>query len=141
MNKQDKIKQLYFEEKYNQIQIARELNVSNKYVSKVLNKDLKYQEEKENRKKISKQKHRTNTINYIKNKRKSNEYDIIYEQLKQMHIQASQELSRGKNIISNRSYRYWNSSVYRYNPKTKCYHLKKEIITGYDVPKKIYWNI
>ena len=129
MNRQEAIKKLYFECKYNQKEIAETLEISNKYVSKVLLEDSRYKEEKEKRKK---------TIDYIKNKRKLN-MNTEYEKLKQMHIQASRELSGGKNI-SNRAFRNWNSSIYKYNDKTKSYYLKKGIVTGFDVPKKINWK-
>lgn len=138
MNKQEKIKELYFDEKYKQKDIASILNLSRQYISKVLLQDSRYKEEKEKRKELSKQKHTQKTVNYMKNKRKSN-VDIGYEQLKQMHIQASQELS-GRKTMSNRAFRDWNSSIYKYNDKTKSYHLKKGIVTGNDVPKKINWK-
>ena len=100
--------------------------------------DDRYKEEKEKRKMLSKKKHKQKTIDYIKKKRASN-IDIGYEQLKQMHLQASQELS-GRKTMSNRAFRDWNSSIYKYNDKTKSYHLKKGIVTGADVPKKINWK-
>lgn len=137
MKNNELIKKLYFEEKYNQTEIAKKLSISNKYVSKVLNNDPKYKEEKEKRKAISKEKHKNKTISYIRNKRKK---DITYDQLKQMHIQASRELSGGRKSINNRAYKKWNSSVYRYDNKTKSYILKKEIKTGYDVPKRVSWK-
>lgn len=140
MDKQEKIKELYFKEKYKQKEIAELLNVSNKYVSKVLIKDYRYKNEKEQRKNLAKAKHRNDTINYIKNKRKSNHIDVEYEKLKQLHIQASIELSEGRKTINNRVFRDWNKSAYKYNSKTKSYHLKKGITTGYDVPKKISWS-
>ena len=56
-----------------------------------------------------------------------------------MHIQASIELSDGRKEISNRAFRDWNSSIYKYDKKGKSYVLKKEIITGIDVPKRIKW--
>ena len=87
MEKQEKIKELYFEYKYNQKEISEILGISNKYVSKVLLKDSRYKEEKEKRKILSKNRHRQKTIDYIKNKRKSN-INTEYEKLKQMHIQA-----------------------------------------------------
>lgn len=96
MDKQEKIKELYFKEKYKQKEIAELLNISNKYVSKVLINDYRYKNEKEQRKNLAKAKHRKDTINYIKNKRKSNHIDVEYEKLKQLHIQASIELSEGK---------------------------------------------
>ena len=62
----------------------------------------------------------------------------INEQLKHEHIQASIELSGGKSI-NNREFRKWNSSAYEYNKNTNEYQLRKEIITSFDVPKKIKW--
>ena len=140
MPKQDKIKELYFDCQYKQIEIAKELNVSTKYISKVLISDSRYKDEKERRKLNSKNIHRQKTIDYIKSKRKSKNTDIDYQILKQMHIQASQELSNGRNTISNRAYRDWNKSAYEYNPKNKCYILKKNINAGADVPKIIKWK-
>ena len=71
MKKQERIKELYFDEKYRQKEIASMLNLSSQYVSKVLLQDSKYKKEKERRKKISKQKHTQKTVNYIKKKRQA----------------------------------------------------------------------
>ena len=43
MKKQDKIKELYFNEKYSQKEIAGILKVSTKYVSKILLLDDRYE--------------------------------------------------------------------------------------------------
>ena len=43
-------------------------------------------------------------------------------------------------LISNRSFRDQNKSIYEYNPKNKTYNLKKDIIAPNDVPKKIDWK-
>lgn len=139
MSKLEEIKELYFNKQYKQKEISDMLNVSKKYVSKILLQDNRYKKEKERRKELSKQKHKEKTINYIKSKRKIKRIDIAYEQLKQMHIQASKELS-GQRNINNRTYKKWNSSIYRYNERTKAYHLKKGIVVGADVPKKISWK-
>lgn len=136
MNKQEEIKELYFNKGCNQKLIAEILNTSNKYVSRVLLNDNRYQEEKIKRNLIAKEKHKKNTIDYIKNKRSKDAYRE-YAILKQMHIQASIELSDGRKEISNRAFRDWNSSIYKYDKKGKSYVLKKEIITGIDVPKRI----
>lgn len=138
MKKQERIKELYFNENYKQKDIANMLNLSSQYVSKVLLQDSRYKKEKEKRKRESKQRHKNKTINYIKNKRKS-KLDVGYEQLKQLHIQASREMSSHRQM-NNRTFRNWNSSIYKYNSKTKSYHLKKGIVTGNDVPKKINWK-
>lgn len=139
MNKQEKIKTMYFNEKYKQKEIAEKLNVSNQYVSRTLLNDNRYKTEKEQRKMLSKERHRRRTIDYIKNKRRSKNTDLEYEYLKQIHNQDSQELSLRK-TIGNIAYRNWNSSIYKYNSKTKSYHLKKGIIAGVDVPKKVKWK-
>lgn len=51
MKKQERIKELYFDEKYSQKEIASMLNLSSQYVSKVLLQDSRYKKEKERRKK------------------------------------------------------------------------------------------
>ena len=140
MNKQEMIKELYFNKKYSQKEIANILDTSNKYVSRILIKDDRYSEEKERRKLDSKITHKQKTKNYINQKRKSKTNDSDYQVLKQMHLQASQELSGGRKTISNRAFRNWNSSAYQYDKKSKSYMLKKEINTGYDVPKRISWK-
>ena len=59
--------------------------------------------------------------------------------LKKMHDQASREMSTGR-TISNRAFRNWNSSIYKYNKKKQSYQLKKGINVGIDVPKTIKWK-
>ncbi len=140
MNKHDKIIELYFNKEFSQKEIANILNTSNKYVSRFLIKDIRYKKEKDRRKLNSKNIHREKTINYIKDKRKSKNTDIDYQILKQMHIQASKELSNSKNAISNKAFRDWNKSAYEYNSKNKSYILKKDIKAGADVPKIIKWK-
>ena len=63
-----------------------------------------------------------------------------YAILKQAHEQASRELSGGKKPISNRAFRDWNPSIYKYNSKSQSYVLKKGIVVGSDVPKRINWK-
>lgn len=137
MSKRDKIKELYFDYKYKQIEIAKELNVSNKYISRILIQDSRYKTEKEERKKFSKQKHEQKTKEYIANKRKNRNIDIVYEYMRCQHNQASFELSGSKNNINNRAFRKWNASAYKYNPQTQSYHLIKNLTATHDVPKII----
>ena len=131
------ILQKYFEEKMKQIDISKQLNISKYKVSRTVSKDSRYHEEKERRKKMAKIQHTEKTKRYITNLRKSR--NMEYASLKQAHIQASLELSGGKVPIGNRAFRDWNSSAYRYDKRSKSYILKKEIIAGADVPRKIKW--
>lgn len=142
MEKQQKIKDLYFNKNYTQTQIAKELNVSNQYVSKILKKESKYLEVKEQRKQINQRKNIQETKDYNKTKRKNAQFrnsadDLI---LKNMHNQASMELSQPKRL-SNMAYRNWNKSAYSYNEKKKRFELKKEIGRSADVPKYIKMEV
>lgn len=139
MSNRNKILQLYFDEKLNQTEIAKILNISNNAVSKVLKADPKYQEEKNNRKQLNKIKRNKDIQRRVEKKRKqTNSSDI--QIIKKMHEQASLELSGGTKPISNRAFRNWNSSVYKYNSRNQSYELKKGINAGADVPKRINWR-
>ena len=138
MNLKEKILELYFIDKLKQKDIATKLQVSKYIVSRTVSKDSRYKIEKSRRKLESKQKNNKDTINYIKNKRNNNQIDYLY--LKAQHEQASRELSQGGKTISNRAYRDWNSSAYKYDKKTKSYVLRKNITAGSDVPKRISWK-
>ncbi|MBO5005787.1 MAG: hypothetical protein J6D03_11380 [Clostridia bacterium] len=141
MSNKERIKELYFNCKYNQTEIAKELNVSTKYVSKVLLLDSRYIKEKTRRQNENRAKNKKETINYITNQRKLIARDVTYEIMKNQHEQASRELSGGRKPIGNRAYRDWNTSIYKFNEKTKSYVLKKGINVGADVPKRIKWNL
>lgn len=127
--------ELYFKQKMKQKDIAEKLNVSKYIVSRVLKEDVRYKQEKERRKEISRQRNNKRKAEAVIRKRTESKND--YAILKNQHIQASLELSGGKTVIGNRAFRKWNSSIYQYNNKTNAYHLKKGIVTGFDVPKKI----
>ena len=131
----------YFQDKMKQKDIANELNISKYRVSRVVTKDERYIKEKERRKKENRIKNRKQTKEYIKTERRRKNDNFSYEQLKQAHIQATIELSGGRNEISNRKFRDWNTSAYRYDQKSQSYKLRKEINAGSDVPKKIKWKM
>ena len=57
MQKKDIIKKLFFDCNYKQIDIAKELDVSTKYISKVLISDDRYKVEKDKRKELSNKRH------------------------------------------------------------------------------------
>lgn len=138
MDKQEKIKKLYFEKNYTQTQIAKELDISNQYISKILKSDPKYLKVKEQRKQMNHQKNVNKTKEYIKSERKIKQFkdnadDLI---LKNMHNQASAELSQSKRI-SNMAFRNWNKSAYTYNEKKKRFEFREELGRSADVPKYI----
>lgn len=129
---------LYFIEKMLQKDIAKKVNISESSVCRIIKKDQRYMQEKENRKRLNKIKRNKDIQRRVEGNRKKNSSDI--QILKKMHEQASLELSGGNKPISNRAFRDWNTSAYKYNYKNKCYELKKDISTGVDVPKRIKWT-
>lgn len=137
MNKKQQIIYLYYEKGLVQTKIAQKLNVSKAYITKIIKKDSRYKEEKENRKKKNKEKNKRETKKYISRKRE--EKRILDACIRKQHIQASNELS-SKKIISNRNFRNWNNSIYEYNYKNKTYILKSKILVTEDVPKRIDWK-
>ncbi len=133
------ILELYFVHKMKQKQIAEKLNISKYIVSRVLRNDQRYNEEKKARVKESEKKHREKTSRYIIGKRAKERSNNEYEILKKQQIQDSLELSNMKGYISNKAFRDWNSSIYKYDKKTKSYKLKSDIVATSDVPKSIKW--
>lgn len=140
MENKELIIKLYFIDRLTATNIAKELNVSNAYITKIIKQDSRYYEEKEKRKEENKEKHIEKTKKYINFKRKHTSFDVEYALLKQAHEQASRELSGGRKPISNRAFRNWNPSIYKYNEKSKSYVLRKGINVGADVPKRINWK-
>lgn len=138
----EKILEFYFNKKMKQVDIARILSISANAVSKTLKRDSRFEKEKKHRKEVNKIKHNKMIQKSIEEKRKrvalDKSIDILI--LKEMHNQASFELSGGNKPINNVSYRNWNKSAYKFDRNKKAYILKKEINAGYDVPKKIIWK-
>lgn len=139
-NNKDAIVGLYFIKKLRVVDIAKQLEISKSAVTQVLQKDKRYLKEKEFRKQQNRKKNIEYTKKYIASARKQKSRDLDYAILRQAHEQASRELSGGRKPINNRAFRDWNPSIYKYDKKTKSYILKKNIIAGADVPKRINWQ-
>ena len=128
----------YFDKKMKQVDIAKKFKISKCTVSRIIQKDSRFITEKEKRKKCNKEKHKQNTKEYIKSQRKKKQFknnvdDLV---LKNMHNQASIELSKPRKI-TNMSYRNWNTSAYSYNEKKKRFEFREELGRSADVPKYI----
>ena len=95
-NKRQKICELYFERKFNCVCIANELGVSPQYVSKVLKRHPKYEEEKEIRSKIKYQDYlerkKTNRKLRTENLKGKEDYELEY--LRHLQWQHSIEMSK-----------------------------------------------
>ncbi len=139
MSKKDEIITLYFDEKMTAIEISKKINVVKSYITKILKQDARYDAEKQRRKDENKVKRRNFNKENMRKVRKRN--SIANEVLQMQHIQASYELS-GRKIMNNRTFRNWNSSIYRFHNKTSEYRIKEEMLdkVSYAVPKKIKWK-
>lgn len=135
MSNKEKIIDLFYSEHSKTVDIALKLNVSNVYVSKVIKKDSRYHEEKSQRKQQNELKHKERTIEYMKLKQKSNKDS--YEALKAQLKQDAEELSYYFDI-SDRSFRKFNSSAYKYNAKKKRFEIDRKLTVSIDVPKVVY---
>lgn len=118
--------------------IAKKLKISKSTITRYIKVDPRYKEEKKNRKLDNKNKNIEFTKKYMKKKRKNSIDDYII--MKRQHEQASIELSGAGSNISNRAFKKWNSSVYKYDKRTQSYRLDNKVIAGADVPKKINWK-
>ena len=137
-NNKNKILEMYFVKKIIPSKIAEKLGISKSAVTQTLQKDERYMSVKRERIEENQQKHKEYTQNYIKNKRKEEQFknkddDLI---LRNMHNQASSELSERKRT-TNLAYRDWNKSAYNYNKQKKRFEFKEELGRSYDVPKYI----
>ena len=118
-SKKEEITLLYFQEGKNLTQISEILEVSISYISKILRKDTRYAEEKENRKAdnlVQRRKHQKKII-YANRK---NKIDLAYAVLLKQHDDDVKELSKTSKL-GDLALRKWCSSVYKYNNKKKRY--------------------
>lgn len=138
MDKKEIILRLYYDDKNTATQIAKQLNISNAYITKIIKTDVRYCYEKSQRKKLNKEKNIKQTIQYMEKKRE--EKRVLNAVVKQQHIQATSELSSGQAMLSNRAFREWNKSAYKYNEKKNCYEFDNKLGKSYAVPRyiKIY---
>lgn len=123
-----------FHEKPNDI--AKELEVSPSYITKIIKKDDRYSSEKAYRHEISKENRKVCKREWIKNKRKTETDKQLDEMLKKQHIEASKELSYSYEM-SDLAYVKWNRSAFVYDKNSSDLVLNKKLKCGADVPKRV----
>lgn len=124
----EEILKLYYEDGLRPVDIAKKLNIQSYKITRIIQKDTRYKEEKNTRKANNEQKHKEYTKEYMKNKRKEEQFinkvdDLV---LKNTHIEASKELSK-RNYLTNENYRKWNYSAYKYNPSKHRYEFDEKL--------------
>ena len=138
LKNKDKIIQLYYMEHLKQIEISKILNVSPQYVSKIIQSDERYSNEKCLRKKNNEEKRKEYLNNYYKKHKHKKKDDNMKDELKIIQQQDALELSYHYDI-SNAPLVKWTLSAYHSNKKGNLV-LNKDLITPCDMPKVFYRN-
>ena len=114
-SKKDKILDLFFNEHLEQIDIAKELNISKQYVSKIIRTDSRYENTKQNKLQENATKRKEYLKEYFKTYKRPKQEDNSYEQLKAQQNQDSLKLSYYSCYINDYAFAKCNSSIYHRN--------------------------
>ena len=140
MDKKEQILDLYFNKHLKQIEIAEIVNASQQYISKIIKKDEKYEDEKSSRKSSNAEKRKIAQAEYQKNYVRKKDKDIAYEQLLAQQRQDALELSYNSHPLSDYAFKKANSSIYTYDSIKNQFVMIKGIKAGFDAPKRISMN-
>lgn len=140
MNKKEQILDLYFNEHLKQTEIVEKVNASQQYISKIIKKDKRYEDEKSSRKAKNAEKRKIAQAEYQKNYVRKKEKDIAYEQLSEQQRQDAIELSYNPYPLSDYTFKKANSSIYTYNSIKNEFVMIKGIKAGFNAPKRISMN-
>lgn len=116
--------------------IAKELEVHPSYVTKIIQKDSRYIEEKKYRANNSKENRKVSKREWIKKKRKSESDNQLDEYVKMQHNQARKELSYSSEM-SDLVFAIWNRGMFQYDKNSSDLVLKKGFKFNLDVPKRV----
>ena len=133
----DKIIELFFIKRLKPVEISKKLKVGMPYITKIIQKDERYIEEKESRKSENKEKNKIQKRIYAQNRREKEKQDKIeYERLLIQINQDNQILSTKKKE-DDLQYAKWNRSVYEYDKNTSDLVLKDGVNAGYAIAKRV----
>ena len=140
MSNKEKILDLYYNQHLKQNEIAKIVETTTQYVSKVVRTDKRNIEEKEKRKKENSENRKIYLQEYFKTYNRPKKDDNSYEQMIAQQIQDSMELSFSNSNISDYVFVKWNSSAYHTNNKGNLV-IDRKLKVGFDVPKSVNMNI
>lgn len=140
MSNKEKILDLYYNQHLKQNEIAKIVDTTTQYVSKVVRTDKRNIEEKEKRKKENSENRKIYLQEYFKTYNRPKKDDNSYKQMIAQQIQDSMELSFSNSNISDYAFVKWNSSAYHTNNKGNLV-IDRKLKVGFDVPKSVNMNI
>ena len=133
----DKIIDLFYEKHLRPSNIAKQLKVSKSYITKVIQKDSRYIEEKESRKAKNREKNKIQKRVCAKNRREK-------EKLERQEYEKLMLLINNDNVIlstkkkeSDLQDAKWNRSVYEYDENSSDLVLNPNVNAGYNLAKRV----
>lgn len=136
MENKEQILDLFYNNHLKQTEIAKIIELSTQYISKIVKQDSRYEQEKAYRKKLSKEKRDSYLKDFFKNYKRPKKDDNSYRQLQAQLKQDSLELSFAGGFISDNDFAKWNPNTYE-GDKNGNLKLVTGLIVGADVPKTI----
>ncbi len=133
----DKIIELFFEKHLRPTEIAKRLKIGMPYITKIIQKDSRYIQEKEARKQDNKEKQKTQKRIYAQNKREKEKQEKQAYQMLLIQINNDNKFLSTKRKASDIKYTKCNRSAYDYDKNTSDLVLKDEINAGYNVAKRV----
>lgn len=134
INKVTEITRLFYEEHLRPIDIAKQIGVGKSYITKIIQKDERYIEEKEYRAIQSKERHKVCKRNYINKKRQADKQDY---QAMIIQINKDNEYLSTKKKLSDEAFSNWNRGMFDYDKHSSDLVLKNGINVGFDVPIRV----
>ena len=134
INKITEINRLFYEEHLRPTDIAKQIGVGKSYITKIIQKDMRYIEEKEYRTTQSKERHKVCKRNYINKKRQADKQEY---QAMIIQINKDNEYLSTKKKLSDESFSNWNRGMFDYDKHSSDLVLKNRINVGFDVPRRV----
>lgn len=134
IDKVTEITRLFYDEHLKPTDIAKQIGVGKSYITKIIQKDERYIEEKKYRATKSKERNKICKRNYINKKRQADKQEY---QSMIIQINKDNEYLSTRKEISDIDFAKWNRGMYNYDKKNGDLVLKNGIVTGYNVCKRV----
>ncbi len=134
INKITEITRLFYDEHLRPTDIAEQIGVGKSYITKIIQRDERYIEEKEYRANQSKERHKICKRNYINKKRQADKQEY---QAMLIQINKDNEYLSTKKKLSDETFSNWNRGMFDYDKHSSALVLKSGINVGFDVPRKV----
>ena len=133
----DKIIELFYNEHLRPTDISNKLDVKMPYITRIIQTDSRYIEEKEARKQENREKQKEQKRIYAQNRREKGRKEKQDYQKLLVQINNDNKFLSTKRQVSDLKYAKWNRSAYDYDGNTSDLILKDKIVAGFNVAKRV----